>query len=105
MAKTHDDDAGDDILQGSEITCWACQKPVANLNRLASLDDSTVIPCCITCWQQIPIAQRLEIAIKFRDRSDHGLGIEQTLSLVRDLIHETIQGGWQRKTPDEFGRN
>ena len=40
--------------------CWSCQtsKP---LNKLAELSGDFLLPCCLTCWEKMPVADRLRI--------------------------------------------
>lgn len=47
--------------------------------------------------------RRLEIALKFHDRSEAGLGVEETLTLIRDLIANSI-AGYFNKFDDPRGR-
>jgi len=51
----------------------------------------------------IPPAARVELALKFHDRSDAGMGVEETLSLIRDLIANSING-YLNKFTDPGGR-
>lgn len=71
--------------------CWSCQK---TLNRRSAvwLDSAAAMQVCKTCWKQISPGRRIEIALAFRDRSENGYGIEETLSLFRDLISNSIAG-------------
>lgn len=82
--------------------CWSCQTEL-DPEIAVWLNNNLAIQCCRRCWGLIPEDRRIEIALNFHDRSPDGLGIRETTDLLRDLIHETISGGWQRKT-DEGGR-
>lgn len=71
--------------------CWSCQK---QLNRRTAvwLDGDRAIQVCKTCWKGISVGRRVEIALAFHDRSEKGYGIEETLAMVRDLIHNSVAG-------------
>jgi hypothetical protein len=76
--------------------CWSCEKKLT-AKAAVWLDENLSIPCCKKCWQQIPIGKRLELAQQFYDRSDRGLGVEITLSMIRDLIHSANEGYMTRR--------
>jgi hypothetical protein len=71
--------------------CWSCQKKIRRSTAIW-LGENEAIQCCRTCWALIPPADRLAIAMQFRDRSAAGFGIEETLAVLRDLIANSISG-------------
>lgn len=83
--------------------CWSCQREITEKSAVW-LSDELAIPCCRKCWKGIPADRRLELAQRFHDRSDRGLGIEETLSAIRDLIHSSFGGYFERRTGDDPGR-
>lgn len=82
--------------------CWSCQK---NLRRSTAvwLNEGEAIQCCRRCWAAIPAAERMAIAMQFRDRSAAGFGLEETLAQLRDLIGNSI-AGYYHKFDDPRGR-
>jgi hypothetical protein len=71
--------------------CWSCQKKLRRSTAVWLADDEA-IQCCRRCWGAIPAAERMAIAMQFRDRSAAGFGVEETLSVLRDLIGNSISG-------------
>ena len=84
--------------------CWSCQKQIRERSAVWITPD-LALPCCKRCWRSIPVDRRLELAQRFHDRSDRGLGVEETLSAIRDLIHSSFGGYFERRTDTDPGRN
>lgn len=82
--------------------CWACQNALT-VESAVWIDDHNSIQCCKTCWNNVPVGQRLEIGLKFHDRSVEGFGIQETLQLIRDVL--TSQGLLSRVLDEEHRRN
>ena len=47
------------------MICWSCQLELCE-SLAVRLDAEKTLPCCLTCWEQIPAAQRLIIAQRFQ---------------------------------------
>ena len=82
--------------------CWSCQRKLRRRTAVW-LDGDSAIQCCKVCWAEIPAGRRMEIALRFYDRSENGYGIEETLALIRDLIANSI-AGYFNKFDDPRGR-
>lgn len=70
-------------------TCWACQGQVTDAQcvRLGVRDEVEIfIPCCQTCWAELPVGQKLTIAQRHWELVPH----VKTWDAVRDLIEKVI---------------
>jgi hypothetical protein len=83
--------------------CWSCQTALRQRTAVW-LDDERSLPCCRRCWGKIPEGERLRLAQMFHDRTDKGLGIAETLSALRDLMHSSLGDYFQRRTDEDPGR-
>lgn len=83
--------------------CWACQRNITEKTAVW-LDENESVPCCKPCWRKISVGKRVEIALKLRLTSDRGLGIEETLTAIRDLIHSSFGNYIERRLNDDEGR-
>lgn len=88
----------DDVLG----LCWSCQIALDDKTAVW-IDNHYAIQCCKACWEKVPVAQRLEIAMKFHDRSVNGFGIQETLQMVRDALQGS--GFFSRVVDQENRRN
>ncbi len=86
--------------QQSPLWCWSCNA-VLDIDTMVHLDEGYSAPCCLECWQKIPVEQRLRIAQMFRDRQDGGL-IDSMTTLFRSSLGRFMEerGGdeWLRGT-------
>ena len=82
--------------------CWSCQKKLTARGAVRT-DGDHAIQCCKKCWAEISPGSRMRIAAWFYDRSDLGLGIEETLAIFRDLVANSISG-YFNKFDDPRGR-
>lgn len=46
--------------------CWSCQSELDDGDAVR-IDAETAIPCCQSCWANMPECQRLQIGLRFRD--------------------------------------
>ena len=82
--------------------CWSCQAALI-FSTAVWLNEHDAIQCCRECWSKITPGQRMEIALAFRDRSVEGLGVQETLQLIRDVL--TTHGFHDRAVDEENRRN
>lgn len=69
------------------MICWSCQQSLQPCDRMR-LDSETPIPVCISCWQAIPVHERIKLAMSFNDRASGGV-----LDELRTLLASSY-GGW-----------
>lgn len=50
--------------------CWSCQKVLPATGQPVSLGPDILPPVCMTCWDKMPVADRLRLGIEFADRAD-----------------------------------
>ncbi len=88
--------------------CWSC-------NDLLSEDDaisltgtktdrrngevSLELHVCPFCWEQIEIQERIKLKFLFKSELQGGLGLGETLRVVRDLVNGALRG---YKIPGRF---
>ena len=84
--------------------CWSCLEDLTE-DSVVWIDDDHSSQCCRDCWKKISVPQRLEIALKFHDRTIHGLGVRETMDAIRDLISSSINGYFNRVLDDEKRMN
>lgn len=79
---------------GPMVLCWSCQnsKP---LNRTVSLSDECILPCCMTCWEKMPVADRLKVAgelATYTARNEANEALRDLSRLILKKIQEA-EGG------------
>jgi hypothetical protein len=73
--------------------CWACNCGLTS-DIYVWLNQSVIVPCCKSCWEQMPIEQRLRVAQMLIDRADGGV-IDAIATVFRSSLGRFIeeQGG------------
>lgn len=94
--------------------CWSCQHDLRFLDAVILRREPLLfVPCCLTCWEQIPPSQRLVIAEKFHSRNGEngyratmleaieaaGQSVEALLRGIVQLGHDEDDGdAWKRQS-------
>lgn len=89
---------------GLDQICWSCRGSIDHRNGL-SLTESSAVPSsrqiCETCWEQIPVAERMKLQWLFRSRSQDGSGLVGLIDDVRKIIAESREN-LAREFPGDF---
>ncbi len=115
MTQPKDDDFDGIPLEGyqpptGEIEwahCWSCQdsKP---LNRMAVLGVECTLPCCLTCWEKMPVADRLKVARElatYTETNAANRALADAMSIFAAKIREvdaTLHGKDDDDPPGQF---
>lgn len=81
--------------------CWSCGKMIGTSDDSPdySLDGGERPHVCETCWEKMPVGERIKLQLLARTQFDDGLGIPEALTAFRELC-EAVKDG-QRKANDE----
>lgn len=77
--------------------CWCCQElfpegPGTARDRVW-LDQDFCLPVCRACWERIPEAQRVELALKFRDRGPSCGNVADVLDWLHGVMANSELAG------------
>jgi len=70
--------------------CWSCQTELSH-DSVVLLDSQTAIQCCRECWGKIDVADRVQTALLFHDRTDAGLGIADATHAIVGVVETIIR--------------
>lgn len=75
---------------GPPTLCWSCQKnlptgPGTNGGRVRLAEDF-YLPVCRDCWTLMPEADRLRVAMMFRDRGVEFSNVADVLAWMREVM-------------------
>ena len=76
---------------GLDQICWSCRQSIDHRNGLSllSCDNTGSRQICETCWEQIPIAERIKLQWLMRARGDDGSGLVDLIDHARAIIQES----------------
>lgn len=69
--------------------CWACNCGLTS-DIYVWLNNGLVAPCCMECWEKMPIEQRLRVAQMLVDRAEGGV-IDSAKALFRSAFGQFIE--------------
>lgn len=79
---------------GLDQICWSCRTSIDHRTGL-SLTEASATPgsrqICETCWEQIPIVERIKIQWLFRSLAEDGSGIVGLIDDAVKIIREARQ--------------
>lgn len=87
-----------DDLDGLDQICWSCRNSIDQRNgiSLLSCDGLGSMQVCETCWEKIPVADRIKLQWLMRGEGAEGIGVVGLISdfrmLVRMLAQRTAAG-------------
>lgn len=85
--------------------CWSCQTDLVDAVVLRETP-LLFVPCCQSCWEQIPPAQRLVIAEKFHEKgaeADHRATMVQALQAAGQSVEALLRGMIQMGHDEDEG--
>ena len=97
------------MFQGVK-NCWSCLGPLAGV-PVVKLSSGIVLPCCVSCWSQLPVESRLGLSKQFAElfltqqtRNQTVETLQAIEALFRDALadfHKRTDGeSWERSRDD-----
>ena len=85
--------------------CWSCGAPLIDENIVEANHDLR-LPCCLDCWSQIPVADRLAFVCEMVALKNDAAVAKATKAgwdQVREFFRAAQAGELQRVSPLDFG--
>lgn len=82
--------------------CWSCMCPLAGMPTV-QLSETVSVPCCMACWSDVPISERLSIGHKFAETvlvNGQRIQTRETLQSIEDLFRAALSD-FQKRTRQE----
>jgi hypothetical protein len=69
--------------------CWACQSEIDGKTRKAVVLGDLAVPVCLRCWESLPNAERIRLAMQILDREPGGAAA--SIQGMAEAIRERLE--------------
>lgn len=80
--------------------CWGCHCQIRSIAEGVSLAGNFDLHCCVKCWGQISIVDRIKLEHQFRGSLAGGIGWRELLEGVNTLLNVAAENGNQQPLDD-----